>query len=236
MRNYAPIHRTMNAVIYYSNTGESQKIAEALAQYTQYALLDLTNVTQHAFDNAMLVFPVHCQNIPVTVKAFLKNLTATNLAVIATYGKMSFGNVLFEVQKLWRGNIVAAAYVPTKHSYLEDDSFADVDKLNVLADKLCVPTPIKVPRFHKNLFANFFPAGRSRAGVKLYATDSCNGCNKCAEVCNNNAITCGKPNGKCIRCLKCVRHCPQHALVFSLRLPMRRYLKRTNNNRLLIYV
>ena len=236
----------MNAVIYYSNTGESKKIAQVLAQQTKYDLLDLTNVSdvfERVFDNAVVVFPVHCQNIPATVRAFLKNFTANNLALVATYGKMCHGNVLYEAQKLWCGNIVAAAYVPTKHSYLTDSSCADTDKFTAIADKLRViadkfnaPQPIKVPRAYKNVFAGFFPALRSRMGVKLYKTDRCNACGKCDKACERQAIHNGKPNGKCIRCLKCVMCCPQNALAFSLRMPMRLYLKKKQQDELKIYV
>lgn len=226
----------MNAVIYYSNTGQSKKVAEVLAQQTKYRLLDLTRTSERNFGNVALVFPVHCQNIPAVAKEFLKTCHADNLAVIATYGKMCHGNVLHESQKLYRGNIVAAAYVPTKHAYLEDTEFADFDRLQVVADKFNVPTPVVIPRCHKNLFANFFPGARSRAGVKLYKTGDCDGCGICASVCTHNAITCGKPNRKCIRCLKCVVACPVNALKFSLRLPMLLYLGKKKADELIIYV
>ncbi|MDE5593006.1 MAG: 4Fe-4S binding protein, partial [Clostridiales bacterium] len=53
---------------------------------------------------------------------------------------------------------------------------------------------------------------------------------------SNNAIAYGKTNRKCIRCLKCVAQCPQNALHFSARLPMRTYLRKKKCDKLLIYV
>ena len=227
----------MNAVIYYSNTGESQKIATYLAQKAEYALIDLTRMPTCVFDNAILVFPVHCQNLPAAVKKCLLTITAKNLAIIATYGKMRHGNVLWEAQKLWQGNVIAAAYVPTKHTYLPGDTtFTQMEKLDAIIHKFSNPTPITVPRARKSIFAGVFDGARSRVGVKLRRTKQCADCNECATVCPNNAIKRGKPNGKCIRCLKCVHHCPQKALVFSLRLPMRLYLKKRKVDELKIYV
>ncbi|MDE6293488.1 MAG: 4Fe-4S binding protein [Clostridiales bacterium] len=45
----------------------------------------------------------------------------------------------------------------------------------------------------------------------------------------------GKTNRKCIRCLKCVSECPNNALHFSTRLPMRMYLRKKKCDKLIIY-
>lgn len=226
----------MNAVLFYSNTGESRRVAEMLAQKTEYPIFDTMRLTEFEFDNAVLVFPVYCQSIPNAVKSVLKRITVTNLVVIATYGRMCHGNVLQEVQKRYRHNIVAAAYVPTKHSYLTERSFEAADKLDCIINKLARPSPVKIPRSYKNVFSGVFNGLRSRMGVKLYKTGRCNGCGLCNTVCDNAAINNGKPNRKCIRCLKCVQNCPQNALEFSLRLSMRLYLKKNNKDELMVYL
>ncbi|MDE5943711.1 MAG: hypothetical protein K2H30_05850 [Clostridia bacterium] len=226
----------MNAVIYCSNTGECAKIAKYLADKCGYIALDLCAVESFVFDTAVLVFPVHCQNIPSAVKDFLSKLQVKDLAVVAAYGKMSYGNVLYEVQKGYRHKIVAAAYVPTKHAYLAEEGFENFSKLDPIVEKLKTPAPVKIPKSRKNPFANFMPAARSRAGVKLYADGNCNNCGLCSGVCGRGAINCGKPNNKCIRCLKCVENCPRSALHFTLRAPMRAYLKNYEKNKLIIYI
>lgn len=226
----------MNAVLFYSNTGESRRVAEMLVQKTGYPLVDITRLIEFEFENAVLVFPVYCQSIPTAVKSVLSRITVTNLVVVATYGRMCHGNVLQEVQKRYRHNIVAAAYVPTKHSYLSESSFDAADGLDCIANKLESPSPVKIPRSYKNVFSGVFNGLRSRMGVKLYKTDRCNGCGVCNTVCDNAAIINGKPNRKCIRCLKCVNHCPQNALEFSLRLPMRLYLKKNKKDELIVYI
>lgn len=75
----------------------------------------------------------------------------------------------------------------------------------------------------------------SRCGVSLLRTDACNDCGACDGVCQQGAIACGRPNGRCIRCLRCVKRCPQGALRIRLRLPMRLYLKKKKINELVLY-
>lgn len=161
---------------------------------------------------AVVVFPVYCQNIPAPVMGFLTNLRAKYIVLIATYGKISYGNVLFEAQKLVNGEIIAGAYIPMGHSFLDGDCDFDKEKLLPLADRIRTPRPVRLPRTRKNPLANLFPALRSQIGVKLTKTDRCHNCGLCDRVCPMGAIQNGKPGPNCIRCLRCVTHCPQKAL------------------------
>lgn len=226
----------MNAVIYYSNTGQSKSIAEYISQKAGLSLLDIFTLTEYEFDTAILVFPVHCQNIPKPVEVFLKQLRTDALIPIATYGKMCYGNVLYEIQKRYSHNITAAAYVPTKHAYLTESDFTvDLGKLDPILSKIDSRTPIAIAKTYKNPLSNICKGLRSRMGIKLYKDDNCDNCGKCNASCNNNAIAYGKPNRKCIRCLKCVAECPNNALHFSPRLPMRMYLRKKKCDKLIIF-
>lgn len=227
----------MNAVLYYSATGRSKWIAAYLAEQTGFALSDIRAETERVFENAVLVFPVHCQNIPDAVAAFADELTAHNLTVVATYGRMWHGNVLHELQKLNPNPIVAAAYVPTAHTYLPDDAaFARWDELAPLVAKIANPAPIVIPPSYKNPFSDLCKGLRSRAGVKLYRDGRCDGCGVCTAECPRGAIENGKPNGMCIRCLHCVAVCPQRALHAVNRLPMRLYLRKRKIDDLILYL
>lgn len=225
----------MNAVAVYSNTGQSAAIAKFFATQLRYPVFDIEKVCVGCYENLVLVFPVHCQSIPLAVKKFLKSATIENLTAIATYGKMCCGNVLYEIQKKYKFNIVAGAYIPTKHSYLYGESFCDWGSLTPILEKVNRPSPVVIPKLYKNAFASFFPNVRSRLNVNIYKTAACNGCGICTQNCSLKAISSGVANGRCIRCLKCVKTCPNHALKFKLRLPLRLYLRKEKMNKLIIY-
>lgn len=235
-----------NAVCYYSETGETKRIAEYFANETGYPLTDITDAgvdkksVKDNYDNLVLCFPVHCQNIPGLVKDFLAANKIKNLTVIATYGKMNCGNVLYEVQKNYRKNIkaiVGAAYVPTKHSYITgDEPFDDFCVLKPVAQKMKNPSEVFLPKLKKNPLANVFPKLRSRIGIKIYKISACSSCGLCENSCNYAAIKNGVVNNKCIRCLKCVKICPESAIGFKPDFFMKKYLKKKKITDTIIYI
>lgn len=226
----------MNAVVFYSNTGESRSVAEYLAGRLEYPIVDINNASACAYEDLVLVFPVHCQNIPDAVNDFIKKNSVKNLTAVATYGKMCPGNVLREIQNKYRQNIVAAALVPAKHTYIEDDTrFCDFQKLDELIEKIKSPSPIQLPRLYKNPLANLFPNLRSRLGAKMVKSKSCNGCNVCEKICPRGAISSGVTDKNCIRCAGCVSACPQGALKLKLALPLKLYLRKKRTDKIIIY-
>ena len=227
----------MNAVVFYSNTGQSKAIAAYFANQLGYPLADMETKCAEYYQNLVLVFPVHCQNIPDIVKSFLKNISVENLTVVATYGKMCCGNVLYEIQKNYQKNIVAGAYIPTKHSYIDnDDAFCDLDELKPIVEKVKEPSYIKIPKLYKNPLADVFPKLRSRLGLTIQKNADCSECNLCAKRCSFGAIQSGITNRKCIRCLKCVESCPRQALKIKLGMPLKLYLRKKKSNKIIIYV
>lgn len=238
MRRHEGVYRIVNAVVYCSHTGESKRIAAYLAEQTGYPCIDIFALDTYAFDTAVLVFPVHCQNVPAAVKKLLSKLHVNRLVVVATYGKMSFGNVLHEIQKRWRHTVVAAAYVPTKHAYVSEPAFDGFDRLQPLIAKIrsTESEPIAIPKTFKNPLSNVCKGLRSRLGVKLYRDKTCDRCGACATACRYAAIVNGKTNGRCIRCMQCVASCPRHALHFENRLAMRLYLRKKKTDQLILYV
>lgn len=237
MQNDERISQTMKAVVFYSNTGQSAKIATFLAEKLNFPEFDIFSCEETIFTDLAIVFPVLCQNVPDPIKKFLSNVTAERLSIIATYGRIDHGNVINEAKKFSRGKLVAAAYIPTKHTYLDEPCFNDFDALLPLVEKIKLPsTEINVPKSKKNFFADIFPAERSRLGVKIIRTDACSKCGVCTINCPNHAILNGVTNKKCIRCLKCVQVCPFHALQFKLSAPLKIYLRKKTNSDVEIFV
>lgn len=236
MRDNERVYQMTNAVVFYSNTGQSESIANYLSQKLGYDLYDVYDVADYVFDNLIFVFPVHCQSLPDVAKAFLSRIKAQNVALIASYGRMCKGNAIFEACKRYNLTVVAAVYVPAKHTYIDNDEFDDFKVLDCIIDKMQNPCAITIARSYKNPFSNFFKRTRSRMGVRIFKNDKCNGCGECNRICKNNAINLGDVNKNCIRCLKCVKNCPNGALKFSLRLPMRLYLKKKMKNDTVLYI
>lgn len=225
----------MNAVVYYSGTDECKRIATYFAEQLNYEIVDIAHA-ESEYQHTVLVFPVHCQNVPQVVAHFLKRLTVCELTVIAVYGKMCHGNVLYEIQRKYRHNIIAAAYVPAKHTYLNEPRFCEFDKLRPVVDKPTNHGAVKIPKSYKNPLANAFKGLRSRIGVKIIKNNACDNCGKCQNDCPQHAIVNGKRSRKCIRCLRCVASCPKQALTFKTTPAMSAYLKKEKQDELIIYI
>lgn len=234
----------MNLVICFSPTGGTKKIANYSANHLNFDLVDLTSFKasnnfnyQTEYDYLVLCFPVYSQNIPEPVKDIIKKLKAKYYIVIATYGKMHMGNVLWEVKRLLQGTLIGAAYVPTKHTYKEGAFFQDYQQLNPLLSRAIKKETkqVEIPKIRKNPFADFFPNVRSRFAVKIKRNASCNQCNNCNCVCPLAAINFGLNRKNCIRCLSCVYNCPNKALEVKYSFFLKTYLKKDKLIDLIIY-
>ncbi len=229
----------MRAVVFFSASGESRRVAEYLSERLALPLMEIEKAGGPYFEELVLVFPVYCQNLPVPVSRFLGSVGAKRLAVIATYGKMGFGNVLFEIQSRYPTDVIAAAYIPTKHTYIQNDTpFEDFGALEPIIEKLSSPSPstVSLPCLGKDPFADLFPSLRSRLGLAIRKTEACDSCGICASVCPMGTMRSGRTGSNCIRCLRCVNSCPKGALKPKARLPLRLYLSKTRERRTVIYV
>ena len=223
----------MNAVIYFSCSGQSKAVAEDLAKRLGYDLYETRSVEGKFFENVAIVFPVHCQSYPKPLKSFFKALNAKHVTLIATYGRAHCGNAIYEAAKLVTGEIVAAAYLPAKHTYCEFGETVFVPEEIVC--KMSAPLPIKIPKLKKTPFAGFLPDLRSRLIIKIKKSKKCVSCGICGGQCPVGAIKNGNISTKCVRCLKCVSSCPQGALTVKQGSILRRYLRKPRYEKTLIY-
>ncbi|MDE6597520.1 MAG: 4Fe-4S binding protein [Clostridia bacterium] len=226
----------MNAVLYFTCSGQSKAVAQNLAEKIDFCVYDILTCEQRNFESAVIVFPVHCQTYPPVLKSFFKELNAKYITLIATYGKASAGNAIYEAAKFFKNKIVAAAYIPAKHTYDLDGCDGTPTVPDELIQKIKAPSYIEIPRRVKNIFAGFFPAARSRAAIKINKTENCENCNVCGSSCPVGAMQYGKPTRKCVRCLKCVQLCPHGALQVKKSRVLKTYLKRARFERVIIYV
>ena len=224
-------------VYYFSCSGRSRKIAEFFSEFSVTGAIEIENgLIPVEKEAAVVVFPVYCQSIPKAVKNFLSRLKSEWVILVATYGGIRHGNVLYEAAKIFEGKVAGGAYVPMSHSYLGGDLEFDRNALLPLIHKLENPQEATIEKHGKNLFAGFFPALRSRMGVKLIKGDGCNGCGRCERICPEEAIRNGKTGNRCNRCLKCVYECPNGARHFKLRGAMKKYLSVPKENTVKIYL
>ena len=222
-------------VAYYSNTGESRRIAEYLGKKLGWETVDILKTHIREYDRMILVFPVYCQGIPKRVEKFLGSVKIQNLIPIATYGKMSYGDVLRQMQDKFPHKIVSAAYVPTKHTYSDEERFSEFEKLGEIIENIYGDEEIKIPRSKKSFWADMLSEERSRMGVKIIRTDRCTSCGVCTENCPENAVINGITGKNCIRCFRYVENCPGKALEYRLIYPMKKYLSKVRCSDIVIY-
>lgn len=226
----------MIQVYCFSGSGHSMAVAQYFADRLNTHPIPITaDATGHA-ETAVVVFPVYCQNVPPTVKQFLHSLDAKHAVLIATYGKISYGNVLWEAARMINAEVIAGACVPTGHSFLKQDTSFPTESMETIFDRIAAPQPAKLPRCGKNPFASFFPAWRSRVGLRLDKTEDCNACGLCTRTCPVGAMQNGTPNNRCIRCLRCVHTCPQNALRIKMHPVLKAYLRRQKDRDTVIYL
>jgi ferredoxin len=204
----------MITIYCFSGSGHSFAVSKELSQLLDCEIKPIDNKATTE-DTAVVVFSVYCQNIPKPVKRFLKGLEAKYVALIATYGKISYGNVLYEAKKLLHGQVIAGAYIPMGHTFLDGDCRFDATKLLPIVRRIKAPQQATIPKTAKNPLANIFPGLRSRIGVKIIKRNNCNSCGLCERTCPIGAIQNGRIHSQCIRCLHCVTICPQKALQYK---------------------
>lgn len=232
-------------VYYFSGTGHTKAVANYFAEKLFIEEIEIRDKCYSPIRDSIsiIIFPVYCQNIPSVVSDFIKKVESEFVVFIATYGKISHGNVLFEAKGLTKSTLIGAAYIPMEHTYLCDlknlSLSFDIEALENLFIRINNPQPIHIVKHNKNAFSDFFPCWRSRVAIKIIRNENCKNCNICSVNCSVNGIKNGITNHNCIRCLKCVSNCPNGSLSIKKSLFLDLYLKKTfdnSNNEIKLYL
>lgn len=240
MSNNEKIFPKIDALIYLSYTFNSKKVALFCNQFLNYKLIEVSKVDLNIkYNNVLLVYPIHSQNIPKSLYNLLKNIKCNKMIAIATYGRIKHGNSLFMLRYKFKMPLIGACYFPTKHSYLKNDKFEpNYDDLIPLLNKFKNKDSkfIDIKKSKSTLGHNFFPKLRAQLSIKIVLDkNKCISCNLCGINCSNNAIKNGVINSNCIRCLKCVCNCPNNALDYKMNKILKVYLKNQRHDQIELY-
>ena len=229
----------MNALYCFSGAGHSRAVARFFAHELG---LDIREIGNGFFgagkrsDIAILVFPVYGQNLPWPVKEALRSIAADDMVLVATYGRMSYGNVLWEAARLTQSRVIAAACLPIGHTYLGEPADFDPSAMQPILERIAHPKRAEMKRTRKNPLAGFLPSCRSRYGVRIQKNGSCGDCRLCEIRCPVGAMIHGQPSRGCLRCLRCVEHCPRQALQVTYHPFLKRYLRKKRQSEFLLYL
>lgn len=221
----------MIPIFCFSGTGHSRAVADFFADSLKTEITDIEQnkkIPCTESEISIVVFPVYSGNIPKPVKSVLPNINSKYVVLIAVYGGMSTGNVLWESSRLVNGKVIAAEYVPTGHTYLDEPAEFDAEILSSVLKRIEHPKEIIIKKERKGILPRIFPNLRSHLGVKIRRTGVCNKCGLCEKNCPVKAITNDKINKRCIRCLRCVKNCPKNALKVTYNPLLKKYLKKHN--------
>jgi ferredoxin/menaquinone-dependent protoporphyrinogen IX oxidase len=228
---------TRVSLVYFSPTGTSKKIAEAIARGfgLEHSHIDLTppgsegrRFTSDEF--AIIATPVYGGRAPATAAERLRRLegVATPAAVVAVYGNRAYEDALLELRNFAAEmgfRPVAAAVFIGEHSYDtpetpiatgrpdEEDLMKAMEFGAKIKAKLDGSTVMDEPAVPGNR-----PYRERRAGpLRSPETDAdtCILCGACAGVCPTGAVKVSNrvetEKTGCISCTACVKSCPTGA-------------------------
>ncbi len=194
-------------------------------------------------DYVIISFPIYADTLPDIVTEYLNKLLISNLPVslIAGYGNIHMGKALFNAKTIIeaKGNVVCSACaIVLAHSYngnklqiaVNEPSNENLKALNkfmlksINKAKHVIQLAIcntEIPEGHIRLLAKapqkLFPQIFIKQPKVIH--ERCNHCNVCINMCPTAAIdnNLNIDNGKCIRCLACVKYCIKKARLFKTR-------------------
>jgi ferredoxin len=231
-------------IYYFSGTGNSQYVAEQLANYTKDAARFIPQVFEEMQSDITvpeggtigIVFPVYAWAPPAVVMEFISHVHVDKKAfayAVCTCGDET-GKAMDELHRVFPFKSAYSITMPNNYipMYDTDEPELEREKINVATQRL--PKIASEIAAHREIFdvhegpeASFktvvinplFSLFAMRTS-KFSADDTCIGCGACEKNCAFHVITLAakKPvwqEGKCEMCMSCIMRCPVHAIQFG---------------------
>lgn len=236
-------------IFYFSGTGNSLYVAQKLFENDDTELVDIAEALhEKRFEYEVkddekigFVFPVYFYGLPSLVSEFVDNLTIKNNSKPFIYSVITCGGSIGNADKMLRkllkkrnleltssfsvlmpSNYTMMYDVPTteEQNLILQDAEKEIEKIAKL-----IETDKKGNFAFHGYFSIFTPIvypiyGIYRKTKNFYATEDCNNCGLCEEMCpseviqikNGNPVWIGE---KCSHCSMCINHCPQRAIQYG---------------------
>lgn len=236
-------------IFYFSGTGNSLYVAQKLSENDGIKLIDIADAIREKHFEYQLekdekigfVFPVYFYGLPTVVAEFVDQLNIKSDSKHYIYSVITCGGSIGNADKMLKkllekknlelnssfsvlmpNNYTIMYDVPTKEeqNLVLQDAENEIENVAKLVD-----TKEKGNfAFHGYLFP-FTPIlypiyGIYRKTKKFYATEDCNNCGSCAEMCPTEVIQIEnkKPvwiKEKCSHCSACINRCPTRAIQYG---------------------
>lgn len=236
-------------IFYFSGTGNSLYVAQKLSENDGSQLVDIAEaIHEKRFEYRVkddekigFVFPVYFYGLPTFVAEFVDQLTIKSDSKPFTYSVITCGGSIGNADKMLKkllekrnleldssfsvlmpSNYTIMYDVPTteEQKLVLQDAEKEIEKISKRLDAgekgnfafhgyLFLFTPILYPIY-----------GIYRKTKKFNATEDCNNCGLCEEMCPSEVILIenGKPvwiEEKCSHCSGCINRCPTKAIQYG---------------------
>lgn len=222
-----------NAVLYYSLTGSSMRIATYCADYLQCPCLSMEHENDmSSFDSIIVVFPVHYLQLP---RFLADRFTSQNFSDSTVFHSLaSFGIMTGKVHTYFSKLVhikkgIHSGYhsIPVKESFppyikkgLSDDSLPKkkhVEKLNYFLEDIQKNLFPKQRKVKNGFFNSLIPVPTQEKIAQdfglIHIAGDCDSCGICTDICPAKAIHPPAYNADtCIHCYACFNNCPVKAI------------------------
>lgn len=229
-------------IYYFSGTGNSEWVANTLAQKTADACVNIAdiakdeNVTVSKDGVFGLVFPVYAWNLPEIVLDFIKRVRLEKGAyayAVCTCGEEAglVMNVIKTKIKLDCGYSIAMPnnYIVAGDIDSEDEALEKVRAAVGMIDSISLSVNVREKgRFEvnagkvaavKTFVASHFFNKYARSSKPFKTSYRCDGCGLCESICpvKNIVLADGMPfwDDRCLQCFACIHRCPQRAIDYG---------------------